>query len=245
MNSNLNAARLLTAWSDLLGNKLPKKLLEAAAALEAAEYSQGPGVQFDATGVTPANAEAKVLELAESLATSEQFASARGKALDALGQHVLVTAGEVLPEVFKTIHPRLIAASESLAHALDLLPSNPTPEVLVSAGVPAVEAWTAAKQAEAELDALDRFVSSLSAVYGHPGEVTLRLLTPTTRGAFQTLLRAKEAKGAIRPLWVAGVQTPDVSWILNTPDQSKEIRRALDQAPPTEYKKPVFMKLGS
>lgn len=243
MDSHLTAARLLTAWSDILP-KLPKKLADAQAALEAVGYSEAPVVPFDASSVTAANAEAKVTEYAERLATIEQFRVAKAQALTAAGNLVLTVAGEVLPDVLEQLQPRLTAASEALASALELLPDNPTADVLVSAGPSAVEAFQSAQAAVAELDALDRFAASLNALYGHHGEVTLRLLSTTTREALQVLLRAKDRQGVLKPLWVEAVKSPDVSFVINTPDQSMEMRRVLDSLPPTEQKKPVFLKLG-
>lgn len=241
---HIDAARLVEAWSDLLGKSMPKTLLTAAANLEAIQWAQSPEVPFDTEALTATNAEARVIEHAERLATAQQFNVARGQALNAAGHKVLVVAGDVLPEVFTGLQPRLTAASESLKAALELLPdNNPSPELLIG-DVASVEAWHAATAAVADLDALDRFVSSLSAVYGHQGEVTLRLLTPTTREAYQTLLRAKDAKGALKPLWVAGVTTHDVSWTLNDPAQSREIVTVLNALPPTERKQPQFAKLS-
>jgi hypothetical protein len=243
MDSHLAAKRLLTAWNDL-GVKLPKKLADAVDGLEAVGFAEAPLVPFDAGLVTPANAEAKVTEHAERLATVEKFNAAKSQALSAAGNRVLAVSGEVLPDVLTQLQPRLIAAAEELASALELLPDNPTADALVSAGPAAVAAFQSAQAAIAELDALDRFVASLSAIYGHHGEVTLRLLTVTTREALQVLLRAKDQQGALRQLWVTAVKTPDVSFVINSPDQSKEIRRVLDSLPPTEHKKPQFMRFA-
>lgn len=244
MDSHLTATRLVTAWTDL-GVTLPQKLADTVAGLEGVGYAEAPLVPFDAGSVTPANAEKLVTEYAQRLATVEQFKTAKSQALNAAGNRVLVVAGEVLPDVLGQLQPRLIAASDALASALELLPENPTADALVSAGPAAVEAFQSAKAAVAELDALDRFVASLSGIYGHQGEVTLRLLTVTTREALQVLLRAKDKQGSLRPLWVEAVNNPDVSFVINTPDQSREIRRVLDSLPPTERKKPVFLKLGA
>ena len=246
MDNSITANRVVTAWRDLLGNDLPKQLVGAVAALEAVSYAEAPLMPFDASAVTPGKAEALVTEHAERLATINHWKDAKSQALNAAGNRVLVTAGEVLPDVLAQIQPRLIAASEALAAALELLPDhNPTPEVLVSAGPSALEAFQSAQAAIAELDALDRFAASMGAIFGHQGEVALRLLTVTTREDFQTILRAKDKQGSLRPLWVTAVTTPGVVFTINTPAQSKEIRRVLDSLPPTEHKKPVFLKLGA
>lgn len=241
---HLDANRLVAAWADALGAKaLPIPLQVAAANLEAVEWSLSPEAPFDVEALTATNAESKVIEHAERLATAEQFTVAKGQALTAAGYKVLVVAGEVIPDVFTQLQPRLAAAGAALSDALDVLPENPPPEVLIGS-VAYVQAWADANAAIAELDALDRFVASLSAVFGHQGEVTLRLLTPTTREAFQTLLRAKDAKGALKSLWVAGVTTPDVSWTLNDPAQSQEIVNVLNALPPTERKPAQFLRVG-
>jgi hypothetical protein len=242
--THLDASRLVDAWSAVLEKSVPKPLRTAAANLEAVQWSQSPEVPFDAEKLTPATAEQMVIEHSQRLATAEQFNVARGQALAAAGRRVLMVAGEVIPDVFTQLQPRLKAASDALAAALDLLPdTNPSPEVLIG-DVASVQAWHTAQAAVAELDALDRFVSSLSPVYGHQGEVTLRLLTPTTREAYQILLRAKDAKGALKPLWVAGATTPDVSWTLNDPAQSREIVAVLNALPPTERKQIKFARLS-
>jgi hypothetical protein len=245
MEKHLVANRLLTAWNDL-GLKPGDALAAAADTLAAIGYAEAPLVPFDPSAATTGNAEELVTEHALRLATIDSFKEAKAQALAAAGNRVLLTAGEVLPDVLVQLQPRLIAASEALAAALELLPDhNPTPEVLVNAGPSALEAFQSAQAAIAELDALDRFAASMGAIFGHQGEVALRLLTVTTREDFQTILRAKDKQGSLRPLWVTAVTTPGVVFAINTPAQSKEIRRVLDSLPPTEHKKPVFLKLGA
>lgn len=243
MDIHFDANRLVDAWTDVLGPDLPKTVTESAAVLAAVGYAEAPLVPFDAASVTTANAEKLVTEYATQLATTSEFATAKSQALNAAGTRVLVAAREALPDVLVLLQPRLTVASEALAAALDVLPENPTPEVLISSPAQ-VEAWNAAHTAIAELDTLDRFISGLTPIYGHRGEPALRLLSTTTRSGLQRLLRTQGQSGALKPLWVLGATGgDDISWSLNTPDVSSEMKRVLDSLPPTEYKKPVFMSL--
>jgi hypothetical protein len=243
MDKHLVAQRLVTAWSDLLGDHLPKSLTNAADALEAAQLAQPPAAVFDPTTITPQNIEDQIGELAGAVAAEEAFTEARNRATNALGQYVLNTAAEVLPEVLKIVEPRLKAAGDTFAQVLEMLPDNPTSDALVAAGPSAVQAFQAAKSAELELDAIDRWVSSVSGLFGgYRPEPVLRCLAPTTREGLQALLRAHDKKGALKPLWVAGATTPDVSWTINPPDKAREIRSVLDSLPATEYKQPTFLR---
>jgi hypothetical protein len=243
MDKHLVAQRLLTSWSDLLGDHLPISLKDAADALEASQWAQPPHAGFEPAKATPQNIEDKIIELAGVVAAEEAFTEARNRATNALGHWVLNTAVEVLPQALEVIEPRFEAAAAAFSEALSLLPDNPTSDALVNSGPAAVEAFQRAKSAELDLDAVDRWVASLSGLFGGRPEPVLRCLTPTTREGLQALLQAHDRKsGALKPLWVAGATTPDVSWTINPPDKAREIRSVLDSLPATEYKRPAFLR---
>jgi hypothetical protein len=235
------ARNLLAAWETLLGGDLPKPLAAASAALDAVTYTLPPPVTVDGSKITAANAESTVSGLASRMADEAKFELARNRAQDGVSRHVLAVAKEVVPDLLASIEPRFRQAVDTFTDTLDLLPENLTSDALVSAGPAAVEAFGVAKAAEAELNAIDSWVASLSDLYGYRADPCLRLATASTRQGLQTLLRAEGKTGTVKPLWVAIASTPDVSWVLNTPDQSAEIRRVLDALPPTEQKKPVFV----
>jgi hypothetical protein len=245
MDRHLAAQRLLNAWTDLLGANLPKPLAAASDALDAVEFSQAPHAGFDPASVTATNAEQKISELATVIAAERAFGEAVNRARNSIGQHVLNTAAEVLPDVLAVIEPRFRSAVQTFTESLDMLPDNPTSDALVAAGATAVQAFQTAKDAELTLDAIDRWALSLNELFGVQADPVLRLLAPSSREAFQTLLRAHDKKaGVLRSLWVTAATTPDVSWAINTPAQAKEIRRVLDGLKPTEYKKPQFVSFG-
>jgi hypothetical protein len=241
MDRHLVAQHLLSAWTDLLGANLPKPLAAASQALDAVEWAQAPHARLDPASVSAENIDVKLAELSAVIAAENAWGETRKRARNTLGQYVMDTAFEVLPDLLLVVGKKLKESGAVFAEALELLPENPTSDALVAGGPVTVEAFGKARDAALELDAIDRWVASLNPLYGVNADPVLRCLTPTTREGLQTLLQAHNKKGVLSPLWIAAVNTPDVSWSVNTPAQAKDIRAALDAMPASEYKKPQFV----
>lgn len=155
-------ASQVTDWTNL-GIKIPKDLAKAVGIFEAARWAEvGYAPRFDLDSLTPDNAEAKIRELAQSVALSvpqgpngasgSVLVMAKQQVMDAAARRVLSLARAAVPDAIKQLAPRFSKAAEAYTEAVSKLPDEITSDTLVSAGPDAVEAYGQARTAAGYLD---------------------------------------------------------------------------------------------
>lgn len=171
----------VSRWTGL-GVELPKELAGAIETFEALLYTEVEyPLTFDEAGVTAANAESKIRELAEELTIQQVIAEAKTKAVNEVARRVIRLARAAVPDVIEQLTPEFNERAEAYQAAVSKLPEELTAETLVAAGADAVTAYGQAQQEAHYLNGISSWVAGTGPLgFGNVMYPVLRILRPTS-----------------------------------------------------------------
>lgn len=185
----------VSRWTGL-GVELPRELAGAIETFEALLYTEVEyPLTFDEAGVTAANAESKIRELAEELTIQQVIAEAKTKAVNEVARRVIRLARAAVPDVIEQLTPEFNEHADAYVQAVAKLPEELTAETLVSAGANAVTAYGQAQREAHYLNVISSWVAGTGPLgFGSVMYPVLRILRPTSP---MELIKLEEAHGAM------------------------------------------------
>lgn len=234
-------ADMVARWPGL-GIKLPKELATAIEVFEAVRYTEvGYAPVFRIEELTPANADAKIRELAEQLLLAPEpgaglsvLERAKKTAVDAAARRVNNLGRHFFADAVAQLSPEFSIHAEAYVNAVARLPENVSSDTLLNAGPDAVAAYGEAQREAKYLDRISEWVAQSGYLFGvlpKDIEVVLRVLRPESGIELAKLddahqLPANQALQAIDPVFFTAARL-GVPFGINSAREAAQIRKSL------------------
>lgn len=236
-------AMQVAGWTNL-GVELPKELTTALDRFDALRHVEiGNQPAFNVEAVTANNAESKIREFADALATHipldiggaqiSVLESAKASAVQDAAVAVNKAAAQAVPQIIEQLEPEFEEHAQAYSEAAVKLPDEVTSDVLVSAGTDALDSYVTAKAEAVHITRIGSWLSQTAGVYGTLStETFLHVLAPEY-GSQLSKLDEVNASGrvdrtyhAIVPVYFTAARL-GVPFRLNTHREAAQLRADL------------------
>ncbi|WP_305781162.1 hypothetical protein [Nocardia nova] len=245
----IDVASIVSRWTSL-GVDLPKDLAKAIDLFDTVQWIEtGHRPVLDVNEMTPANAEDTIRKYAAELALTREttdsvgsrssaLSDAKRGAVDLVARSLIRAAADAVDAIRTQVEPDFADATKAYADAAAKLPDNLTADVLVAAGGEVVDAYQAAKDAAARIQAFTAWLNTTNNLPGHAAARVDRVLSVFAPGTVAELAaldaaaskNADPAERAIDAVLLAGARE-GIAWGLNTPAEAYSLRSNLEHTP--------------